>query len=76
MAFDRPPSSTPAHLRARARRRPDAWHPFGYGAELFYWSLLAAVVSLMPVVAVGPPPEPTPWDRDYWLRRFPDDEQA
>jgi cation diffusion facilitator family transporter len=35
-----------------------------------------AVVSLMPVVAVEHPPEPTPWDRDYWLRRFPDDEQA
>ena len=27
----------------RARRRPDARHPFGYGAELFYWSLLAAL---------------------------------
>ena len=27
----------------RARRRPDAAHPFGYGAELFYWSLLAAL---------------------------------
>jgi hypothetical protein len=73
----------------RARRRPDARHPFGYGAELFYWSLLAELreriaqdiprvtaVSLMPVVAVEQPPEPTPWDRDYWLRRFPDDEQA
>jgi cation diffusion facilitator family transporter len=35
-----------------------------------------AVVSLMPVVAVEPPPEPTPWDRDYWLHRFPDHEQA
>jgi cation diffusion facilitator family transporter len=35
-----------------------------------------AIVSLMPVVAVEQPPEPTPWDRDYWLRRFPDDEQA
>jgi len=35
-----------------------------------------AVVSLMPVVAAEPPPEPTPWDRDYWLRRFPDHEQA
>ena len=35
-----------------------------------------AAVSLMPVVAVGHPPEPTPWDRDYWLRRFPDPEQA
>lgn len=27
----------------RARLRPDARHPFGYGAELFYWSLLAAL---------------------------------
>jgi len=35
-----------------------------------------AVVSLMPVVAAEPAPEPTPWDRDYWLRRFPDHEQA
>ena len=34
------------------------------------------VVSLMPVVAIEHPPEPTPWDRDYWLRRFPDHEQA
>jgi hypothetical protein len=34
------------------------------------------VVSLMPVVAAETPPEPTPWDRDYWLRRFPDREQA
>jgi hypothetical protein len=25
------------------RRRPDSSHPFGYGAELFYWSLLAAL---------------------------------
>jgi cation diffusion facilitator family transporter len=25
------------------RRQPDASHPFGYGAELFYWSLLAAL---------------------------------
>ena len=27
----------------RAGRRADARHPFGYGAELFYWSLLAAL---------------------------------
>jgi cation diffusion facilitator family transporter len=26
-----------------SRRRPDASHPFGYGADLFYWSLLAAL---------------------------------
>ena len=36
----------------------------------------AALVFLTPVVAVEPPPEPTPWDPDYWLRRFPDHEQA
>jgi hypothetical protein len=33
-------------------------------------------VYLTPVVAVEQQPEPTPWDRDYWLRRFPDHEQA
>ncbi|MCF6522642.1 cation diffusion facilitator family transporter [Streptomyces sp. JJ36] len=31
-----------ASLR-RSRRRPDARHPFGYGKERFFWSLLAAV---------------------------------
>jgi cation diffusion facilitator family transporter len=36
----------------------------------------AAAISLMPVVAVEHPAEPTPWDHDYWLRRFPDHEQA
>jgi divalent metal cation (Fe/Co/Zn/Cd) transporter len=36
----------------------------------------ATVVFLTPAVAVEPPPEPTPWDPDYWLRRFPDHEQA
>ena len=36
----------------------------------------ATAISLMPVLAVEQPPEPTPWDRDYWLRRFPDHEQA
>jgi divalent metal cation (Fe/Co/Zn/Cd) transporter len=33
-------------------------------------------VYLMPVVAVDHPPELTPWDPDYWLRRFPESEQA
>jgi cation diffusion facilitator family transporter len=28
---------------SRSRRRPDARHPFGYGKERFFWSLLAAV---------------------------------
>ena len=28
---------------ARSRRRPDTRHPFGYGKERFFWSLLAAV---------------------------------
>jgi cation diffusion facilitator family transporter len=36
----------------------------------------AAHVFLTPVVTVEQPQEPTPWDRDYWLRRFPDQEQA
>ena len=36
----------------------------------------AAHVFLTPVVTVEQSPEPTPWDRDYWLRRFPDQEQA
>jgi cation diffusion facilitator family transporter len=36
----------------------------------------AALVFLTPAVAVEQPPEPTPWDPDYWLRRFPDHEQA
>ena len=36
----------------------------------------ATLVFLTPVVAVEQPPEPTPWDPDYWLRRFPDHEQA
>ena len=36
----------------------------------------AAHVFLTPVVTVEQSPEPTPWDRDYWLRRFPDHEQA
>jgi cation diffusion facilitator family transporter len=36
----------------------------------------AALVFLTPAVAVEQQPEPTPWDTDYWLRRFPDHEQA
>ena len=36
----------------------------------------AVQVFLTPVLAVDRPPEPTPWDVDYWLRRFPDHEQA
>ncbi|THA26677.1 cation diffusion facilitator family transporter [Streptomyces sp. RKND-216] len=31
-----------ASLR-RSRKRPDASHPFGYGKERYFWSLLAAV---------------------------------
>ncbi|MCD0483807.1 cation diffusion facilitator family transporter [Streptacidiphilus sp. ASG 303] len=27
----------------RSRRRPDARHPFGYGKERYFWSMLAAV---------------------------------
>jgi cation diffusion facilitator family transporter len=36
----------------------------------------AAFVFLTPVVTVEQQPEPTPWDTDYWLQRFPDHEQA
>jgi cation diffusion facilitator family transporter len=36
----------------------------------------ATLVFLTPAVAVERPPDPTPWDPDYWLRRFPDHEQA
>ena len=35
-----------------------------------------ATVFLTPVVGVEPDPELTPWDRAYWLQRFPDHEQA
>jgi divalent metal cation (Fe/Co/Zn/Cd) transporter len=35
-----------------------------------------AVVLLTPAVAIGQQPEPTPWDRDYWLQRLPDHEQT
>ena len=28
----------------RSRRRPDLAHPYGYGQELYYWALLAAVI--------------------------------
>jgi divalent metal cation (Fe/Co/Zn/Cd) transporter len=36
----------------------------------------AVHVFLTPAVTIEPQPEPTPWDPDYWLRRFPDREQA
>jgi cation diffusion facilitator family transporter len=36
----------------------------------------AAVVLLTPALALGKQPEPTPWDRDYWLQGLPDHEQA
>jgi cation diffusion facilitator family transporter len=36
----------------------------------------AVAVFLMPAIAVEQQPTPTPWDTDYWLRRFPDHEQA
>ena len=35
----------------------------------------SAIVSLMPVVAIEEMPAPTPGDRDYWLRLFPDEDQ-
>jgi len=28
----------------RAKRRPDTQHPFGYGKELYFWSLIVAIV--------------------------------
>jgi divalent metal cation (Fe/Co/Zn/Cd) transporter len=33
-------------------------------------------VYLTPAVVIEAQPAPTPWDRDYWLRRFPEPEQA
>lgn len=32
------------HGMRRARRRPDAEHPFGYGRELYFWSFIVALV--------------------------------
>jgi divalent metal cation (Fe/Co/Zn/Cd) transporter len=36
----------------------------------------AQTVLVSPVLAIPDQPELTPWDRDYWLRRTPDPEQA
>lgn len=33
----------------RAKRLPDAKHPFGYGAEIFFWAFVVAIL----VFAVG-----------------------
>jgi len=50
----------------RSRRPPDLAHPYGYGQELYYWALLAAVVvftaggalSVWEGVSQVPPPRP------------------
>jgi divalent metal cation (Fe/Co/Zn/Cd) transporter len=40
---------------ARARREPDAAHPFGYGSERYFWSFVVALMlfSLGSVFAVS-----------------------
>jgi cation diffusion facilitator family transporter len=40
---------------ARARRKPDAEHPFGYGSERYFWSFVVALVlfSLGSVFAIA-----------------------
>jgi len=37
------------HGMKRAERRPDAAHPFGYGAEVFFWAFVVAIL----IFAIG-----------------------
>ncbi len=56
----------------RGRRPPDARHPLGYGAELYYWALLAAIgmfviggaISVWRGVEALIDPEPL---TDFWV---------